>query len=527
MKNLAGVLLDYISSQVDDVFGIPGTHGLSLYEELRKKVTNGKLRYFMPRLEYGGTIMADYYARIKNNVGIFFSVNGPGFTNSLTGVAQAYSEGSPLILISLNKELKYRDKRQLHDMGYFDAQMEIARQITKASFRIYSPNDVPNTFEKAFRIALEDKMGPVYIEIPVDLLDIEVGEEKEVKFSKINRSLIYPTEDEVKETLDFLSSCNKPTLLLGYGASRSNIVNYIEKLGLPVITTIRGKGAIPENHPLFMGTLFGMKEIPGDCLIAIGTSFNDLETGRWSIKLPEKILHVDPDISVFNVGELGIKASAEAFLKEITEKLEKITWSTYLTKKEDVISLDENDKISHDFLARVLDSNLDQDRIVISDAGTNQVMAMDIKIYKPNSYFNSLIFNAMGSAIPAGIGTKIASPERQVVSIIGDAGFQACFNELITAVENNIGFLSVLVEDGVQHFLRLNQKIRYGNTFSTDVYSVDYTKIVDSIGVKAFEAKTKDELKEVIDDAIKWSHKKPTLLRVHVDPNSIPSRLRK
>ncbi|AAK42883.1 thiamine pyrophosphate-binding protein [Saccharolobus solfataricus] len=525
-KTTSELLIDTISSQVTDVFGIPGTHGLSLYEELRKRVSRGEIRYYMPRLEYGGAIMADYYARLKGNVGVFLSVNGPGFTNSLTALVGAYSEGSPLVLISLNKEFKYRHRRQLHDSGYYDLQLEMARQATKASFRIYSPEDVPIIMERAFKIALEDKMGPVYIEVPVDVLE-EKGDFENYKIKKVNRTLIYPTKEEVREALNFLSECSKPILLLGYGASRSNILNYIEKLGIPVFTTIRGKGSIPENHPLYAGTIFNLKEIPGDCLIALGTSFNDLETSRWSIKLPDRILHVDPDVNVFNTSinaEVTIKASAEAFLEEIVEKVNLPKWSYKVEEKNSDI-VDNTSEITHDYLAKVLDETLSEDRVIISDAGTNQVMAMDIKVYKPNSYFNSLIFNAMGSAIPASIGGKIASPERQIVSIIGDLGFQGCFNELITAAQYKINFLTVLVEDGVQHFLRLNQKMRYGNTFTTDVFQIDYTKVVEGIGVNVIEVKDRKDLKKSVEEAVGLSLKSPTVLRVHVSPNSIPSRL--
>lgn len=526
-KTVSELLVDTISSQVSDVFGIPGTHGLLLYEEFRKRVSKGEIRYYMPRLEYGGSIMADYYARLKENVGIFISVNGPGFTNSLTGLVEAYTEGSPLVLISFNKEFRYRHRRQLHDSGNYDAQLEVARQVTKASFRIYSPEDVPLILEKAFRIALEDKMGPVYVEVPVDILEEKANIDINSTIKRrINRILVYPTKDEIKEALNFLSECSRPVLLLGYGASRSDIVNYIEKLGIPVFTTIRGKGSIPENHPLYAGTIFGVREIPGDCLIAIGTSFNDLETGRWKIKLPKKILHVDPDVNVFNTSinaEVVIRASAEAFLHEITEKVNLPRWDYKI--ENNINNESRENEISHDYLAKVLDETLSEDRVIIADAGTNQVMAMDIKVYKYNSYFNSLIFNAMGSAIPAGIGAKIASPERQIVSIIGDMGFQACFNELITAVENKVNFLIVLVEDGIQHFLRLNQNIRFGNTFSTTVYPIDYNKVLEGIGVKVIEVKNKGELKSSLDEAIEWSSKIPTVLRVHVNPNSIPSRL--
>lgn len=524
-KTASELLVDTISSQVSDIFGIPGTHGLSLYDSIRKKVEKGELKYYMPRLEYGGAIMAEYYGRLKENVGVFLSVNGPGFTNSLTGLAEAYSEGSPLVLISFNKEFKHRNKRQLHDIGYYDAQLEMARQITKASFRLHSPEEIPATLEKAFRIALEDRMGPVYVEVPVDLLDTQA--EVEVETRRIARTLVYPTRDEINQAVDFINSCNKPVILLGYGASRANVTPFLEKLGIPVLTTIRGKGSIPENHPLFAGTIFNMREIPGDCLIAIGTSFNDLETGRWSIKMPKRILHVDPDVKVFNdavKAELTIKGSGEIFLKEISERV-KPKWNFTVEKRKLNLSHNSDNKITHDYLAETLDSALGEDRIIISDAGTNQVMAMQIKVYKYNSYFNSLIFNAMGSAIPAAIGAKIAAPERQVVSIIGDAGFQACFNELITAVEYNVSFLTVLIEDGVQHFLRLNQKMRYGNTFSTNVLPIDYTKVAEGIGVKVFEAKTKDELKQMAEEAISSSTKRPTILRVHVNPDSIPSIL--
>lgn len=524
-KTTSELLIDTISSQVTDVFGIPGTHGLSLYEELRKRVSRGEITYYMPRLEYGGAIMADYYARLKGNVGVFLSVNGPGFTNSLTGLVEAYSEGSPLILISLNKEFKYRHRKQLHDSGYYDLQLEIARQATKAAFRIYSPEDIPIVMQRAFRIALEDKMGPVYIEVPVDLLEEKSNIEEFKTNKKINRTLVYPTKEEIKEAVNFLSECSKPILLLGYGASRSNIVNYIERLGIPVLTTIRGKGSIPENHPLYAGTIFNLTEIPGDCLIAIGTSFNDLETNKWSIKMPKRILHVDPDVNVFNTSfsaEVTVKASAEAFLEEIVERVNLPKWSYKVDTKKHI---ENNSEITHDYLAKVLDETLSEDRVIIADAGTNQVMAMDIKVYKPNSYFNSLIFNAMGSAIPAGIGAKIASPERQIVSIIGDLGFQGCLNELITAVQYKVNFLTVLVEDGVQHFLRLNQKMRYGNTFATDVFQIDYTKVMEGIGVNIIEVKDKEDLKKNVEEAVGLSIKSPTVLRVHVSPNSIPSRL--
>ncbi|AHC52280.1 acetolactate synthase [Sulfolobus acidocaldarius SUSAZ] len=524
-KSTAEILIDSISSQISDVFGIAGTHGLSLFEEIRKKTEKGELKYFMPRLEYGGAIMADYYARVKENVGVFISVNGPGFTNSLTGLAEAYSEGSPLVLISLNKEFKYRNDKQLHDMGYYDAQLELARQVTKASFRIYSASEAQSTIEKAFRIALEDKMGPVYVEVPVDVLEDSTDTELKNQ-SKIGRKLIYPTRDELREAVDFINSCSKPILLLGYGASRSNVLKYVEKLGIPVLVTVRGKGAIPEDHPLYAGNIFEMSEVPGDCLIAIGTSFNSLEMWNWTTKLPSKILHVDVDVSVFNNSvktDLEIKASAEAFLEQISEKVKTRAWT--VEKVERQFPAPENPDITHDDLIRVLDSQLGEDRIVIADAGTNQVMAMDMKVYRHNSYFNPLIFNAMGSAIPAGIGAKIASPEREVVSIIGDAGFQACFNELITAVEYKVNFLIVLVQDNVQHFLRMNQMMKHGKPFATDVFPIDYTKVVEGIGVKVFEVKKKDDLKRITEEAINSSYKYPTLLRVHVTPNSVPTIL--
>jgi len=527
-RSISELLVDSISNQVDTVFGIPGTHTIYLYNEIRKASQEKRIRHVMPRLEYGGSIMADYYARLKENVGVFISVPGPGFTNALTGLAQAFTESSPLVLISANKEIRYKERRQLHDMYYFDAQLNIAREITKATFRITSPEMVGKVMEKAFRLSLSDRQGPVYIEVPYDLLQLK-GEGEPLRAS-VSGEMVYPKEGEVKAASEFIKSCSKPLILAGYGSQKAGreLLSFAEELMIPVVTTIRGKGSLPEKHPLNLGILWDNINLwEFDCLIALGTSFNDIETFSWKINFPKRILHVDVDENVFNksvIAEVTVKGNLKVTLPRIAESVGK-KFALSALKKGKGEDLSGRGKITHDLLSRVLDSNLGEDRIIIADAGTNQVMAFDISVQRPNSYFNPLVFNAMSSSIPAAIGAKIAFPEREVVAIIGDMGFQGCMAELITAKENNLNILVVLLEDGVQHILRLFQMTYHNSDFSTNVYPIDYSALVTSLGIKVISVERAEEMDYKVNTALDELKRGPVVLRVKIDPNSVPKRI--
>lgn len=532
----AKVVVDVLKEQqVDVVFGIPGGVTLPLYDEFY----NAKLHHILARHEQCAGHMADGYARVSKRPGVACVTSGPGVTNLITGIATAYMDSSPVIALTGQVATAVMGNDAFQEADAFGLMMP----VTKHNFRVLDAKELVSTIRKAFMIATTGRYGPVHIDLPVDVLQAEVD----------GKALDAPPEPKKPQKRDLsglldaiklLEEAENPVILVGGGASWSQagtqIVEFAEILGAPVVTTLMGKGAVPEDHPLVLGPV-GMhgKQVASyvlnncDVLLALGTRFSDRSTGKLSeFGKSTKTVHVDIDASEMgkNVkGVVSLIGDAWTVITALTAGMrqrarkDRSTWLRRVEalKRECACSIDipaspiVPQKIIHE-----LNRLLPDDGIVTTEVGRNQMWAEHFfEVRGKRMFITSGGLGTMGFGFPAAIGAKVARPSSAVVDIAGDGSIQMVFQEFATAMENQLPVIVAVINDGYLGMVKQWQKMFYGNRLSAvDLHGriPDFVKLAGAFGAGALRVERPSELPEAITTALK--SEVPYLLDITVDP---------
>ncbi|MEM2702900.1 MAG: thiamine pyrophosphate-binding protein, partial [Candidatus Bathyarchaeia archaeon] len=489
------------------------------------------------------------YGRVSGKPGVLISTAGPGATNTVTAVAQAFVEGAPLILIAGGVSTRYFGKGQYHELRNFEDQLKIFEPVTKLAIKVKNVEEIPISISKAFAKSVEGKPGPIYIEVPIDVL---ISEGVFHEYQRTTPKLVEPDKELVKKTINLISSAKSPVIFAGGGIISSNtsgdLVELAEIVGAPVVTSIMGKGSISPDHPLYAGVANGnmgdelaLKIVEeSDLMLALGTRFSELGTGRWSLKVPETIIHVNIDENIFNKvypATLAIKSDLRPFLKTIIKHLK----ARFLEKKikrgvERIMKLREHvveypemgyseQRINYSDIIKALEKIVNNNTIVTCDAGWNQVALFQLKVYRPRSFLSPCGFNSLGYAIPAAVGAKIAKPSAEVIATVGDFGFLSTCIELATAVRVRANILTLIFNNGCQGVLTFHQKRFYGRTFATETHSVNFSKLAEAIGVGYIEITRREELSSGMEEGLQESMKRPVMVNIHVNPDALPQAI--
>ncbi|MCR4787863.1 MAG: biosynthetic-type acetolactate synthase large subunit [Lachnospiraceae bacterium] len=526
----ADIVIECLKEQgVDTVFGYPGGTILNVYDALYKYNETHKkdgIRHILTSHEQGAAHAADGYARATGRVGVCFATSGPGATNLVTGIATAYMDSVPMVAITCNVNLPLLGKDTFQEVDIAGVTMP----ITKHSIIVKDINDLAPTIRKAFKIATSKRPGPVLVDITKDVT-ASMCEYKKEKPEDSLKTGSYTTAD-IEVAVKLMESSKKPFIYVGGGAvisgAHEEVRELAEKLDCPVCDTLMGKGVMDAYSPRYTGMIgmhgtkasnFGVSEC--DLLIALGARFSDRVIGNASkFATGAKILHIDIDDAEIDKN-IKTDASVVGDLKEvltiINQKIKKHKHETWMKHIYDLnrkypMSYDKS-VLSCPYLIEELDKLTKGQAIITTDVGQHQMWAAQYYKYTmPRTFISSGGLGTMGYGLGACIGAKVGKPDKVCVNIAGDGCFRMNMNELATASRYNIPIIEVVINNQVLGMVRQWQTLFYGKRYSQTVIEdkVDYCKVAEGLGVKAFRVTKPEDVKKALKKAL--SLKEPVLI---------------
>ena len=523
---------------VKEVFGLPGGANLPMYDELGKS----NIRHILVRHEQSAAHMADGFGRVSRKPGVCFATSGPGATNLLTGIATAQADSAPMVAVTGQVPVAMIGKDAFQESDIIG----MANPALKYSYQPRTPEEIPTMVKQGFYIAETGRPGPVLLDIPKDV------QQNEGKFTfpdEVRVPGYHPwTDPDIPNTaraVELLLSAQKPIILAGGGVIISSafaeLQSIAELLMIPVVTTFKGKGAFPENHPLSLGPIgmHGHAEAnklmtEADCVLAIGTRFSDRSVGTFAeFEKNLKIIHMDVDpaeigknqtTSVAVVGD--VRASLRIFGKMLMDKAVRTSddnpWLKHV--KEVKQYWRENLKIHPGEMGaakilRKLRELLPHESIVTTEVGQHQMWAsLFFDAIHPGTFFSSTGLGTMGWGFPAAIGAKTARPDVAVVDIAGDGSFNMTENSLATAVLEDLPVIVFLINNSSLGMVAQWQRTFYDRRMvGVELNKCpDYVKLAESYGAQGLRAQSMDELDKAIKTALKSDV--ATVIDIPIDP---------
>lgn len=538
MEMLSGaemVVQSLIEEGVEQIFGYPGGSVLDIYDALHAK--SEQIKHVLVRHEQAATHMADGYARATGNPGVVLVCSGPGATNTVTGIATAYMDSIPMIVISGNvpSNLIGNDAFQECDI------VGVSRPIVKHSFLVKSADDIADTVKKAFYIASTGRPGPVVIDLPKDILNPSVKRPYQYPDS-INMRSYNPTtvghKGQIKKALKALLQAEKPVLYVGGGAVISDasepLFQLAQTLNLPVVSTLMGLGAFPGGHRNSLGMLgmhgtyeANMAMHNADLIFGVGVRFDDRTTNNLEKYCPDaKVMHIDIDPSSISKNvkvDLPIVGSAEQVLTYMANLLVEQggnndadalnRWWDDISVWREKRCLDYQtspDRIKPQQVIETLHELTNGDAYVASDVGQHQMFAaLYYSFNKPRRWINSGGLGTMGFGLPAGMGVKFAKPDEEVVVVTGDGSIQMNIQELSTALQYNIPLKIINLNNRFLGMVKQWQDIiyqgRHSNSYMDSV--PDFAAIAEAYGHVGMRISSPDELEEKLQQALAMKDK--------------------
>lgn len=536
MRGGDAIIKALMDKGVDTIFGYPGGTVIPFYDMLY----DSDLRHILVRHEQCAAHAAEGYARASGKVGVCLATSGPGATNLVTGIANAYMDSSPLIAITgqVVSNLIGNDAFQEVDI------MGITMPITKHSYQPKDANDIPSIINTSFEIASTGRNGPVLIDVPKEVQEQELDE---YVLGTIPTPGYKPTvrgnDKQISKAAEMLKKAERPFILAGGGTILAGASEEVKKLAelikAPVATSLMGKGIIDENDDYSIGML-GMhgKQVANqsvnktDCLLAIGCRFSDRTTGKLEEFLPEaKVIHIDIDPAEIgkNVSvDLPIVGDAKIVLKQLIKELEgsKIDESAWFNsivdfKKSTIPRVSYTDiPLKPQQVIKEIAGAITEDTIVTTDVGLHQMWAAHfLDIAKPRKFLSSGGLGTMGFGFPAAIGAKVACPDDAVLAIVGDGGFLMVCQELATIKENDIPVVIAMLNNRKLGMVYQWQNKMYDERYSeTDLGNTpDFVKMAESFGINAERVEDVDKTQEVLSKALKDNES--ILLEIIVEKN--------
>jgi acetolactate synthase I/II/III large subunit len=541
MKGKEAVVKSLEEEGVKHAFGILGGMIIDVYDAL---YDSKQLRHILMRHEQCAAHAAEGYARASGKTGVCLATSGPGATNLVTGIADAFMDSVPIVAITGQVPLKMigNDAFQESDI------VGITMPITKHNFQVTDPDDIPSTISAAFKIASTRRPGPVLVDIPKDMQQRDLAKEfnypKDVALPgyKVVKGAGHPKQ--IIDAAKMLMNAERPVIVAGggviSGGACNELVTLAESLGIPVATTLMGKGAIPEEHPLSLGMLgmhgrMAANKVVTDCdlLMAVGMRFSDRSTADVKYFAPNaKIIHVDIDASEIGKNvrvDMPIVGDSKLVLENIikaTHKLKgtkKTEWDKKVAqwKKEYAPEYDYDCvPIKQQCVMKEINKLLDSKVIITTEVGQCQMWAAHyLNIKDPRQFISSGGLGTMGFGFPAAIGAQVAKPDCRVIDIGSEGSFLMTGQDLATCVVEDIPVIAVILENRylgmVKQWQDLFYKKRRSHTYLGEV--PDFVKYADAFGAQGLRVEKPGEIKSALQKALKT--KEPTIISIKVDPD--------
>lgn len=511
---------------VTDIFGYPGGAVIPIYDEI---YSFPKIKHYFARHEQGASHEADGYARVSGKVGVCLATSGPGATNLVTGIMTAQMDSVPMLAITgqVRSQLLGKDAFQETDI------VGITSPITKMNYLVKNIKEIPRIIKEAYYIAQTGRPGPVLVDIPNDIQLQEISMEEFNKlFSKdISLEGYSPNYDghqgQIKKALRFIKEAKKPLIIAGAGILKSNasqeLYELAKKIQSPVAMTLLGLGAYPGMDELSLG-MIGMHGLAAanfatdeaDLVIAAGIRFDDRIAGNPT-KFCEKakIIHIDIDPAEIDKNkkiEVPIVGDLKSVLTEINKEVvskENKEWVETIKNWKKEYSLIHNevgeDKLLPQEVLKELDSILKGEGIIVTDVGQHQMWTAQYLTYQnPNSIVTSGGAGTMGFGVPAAIGAQVGAPDKKVVLVVGDGGFQMTFQELMMLKQYNLPVKILIINNSFLGMVRQWQELFKNKRYSSVNLEInpDFVKIAEAYGVTSARLKTKEDLKTKLKDLI-------------------------
>ena len=526
-----------LAEEVKTIYGYPGGAIMPVYDELYK--FQDQLHHVLTRHEQGAAHAAQGYARVSGKVGVAIATSGPGATNLITCIADAMIDSTPIVCITgqVGVHLLGSDAFQETDV------IGISTPITKWNYQITNADEIPEVFAKAFYIARSGRPGPVLIDITknaqFDFMDFDYQKCTGVRSYKPE---VEVDPQKVKKAVDLIDRAKKPMIIWGQGVilgnAESELKGFVEKSGIPAIWTILGLSALPTDHPLNMGMAgmhgnYASNLLTNQCdlLIAVGMRFDDRVTGDLNTYAKQaKIIHLELDESEVNKNvlvDLVVLGDCKNSLRLITDGIKPNAHPRWIQKFRDLYQIEYQKVIKNEIyptsdlltMAETIEKinqHTEGDAVIVTDVGQHQMVACRYaRFTQSKSNVTSGGLGTMGFALPAAMGAKMGAPDRQVIAIIGDGGFQMTIQELGTIFQTEIGVKIVILNNNFLGMVRQWQQLFFDKRYaSTELVNPDFVAIAKGYHIESRQVKKREELDEAISEMLQDD--KPYVLEVIV-----------
>lgn len=525
---------------VDVVFGYPGGAVLNIYDEICKQ---NSFKHILTRHEQAAVHAADGYARATGKVGVAFVTSGPGFTNAVTGIATAYTDSIPMVIISGQVPISLIGTDAFQEI---DA-VGISRPCTKHNYLVKNIEELPHILQEAFYIARSGRPGPVHIDIPKDIT-ATVGEwyRKEHFSMQTYKPVQKGNPKQIQKALEVMKGASRPMLYIGGGVILADAVKELRELAsltaIPCVETLMARGAMSSKDEQLIGMLgmhgtyaanMGMSE--ADLIISLGARFDDRVTGKLSeFAKNAQVIHIDVDpssISKLVNAHYPIVGDLKVVLKELIEQIKKEGfdkeklkhWRELIKRFDELHPLDKTYKedakaLKPQTIIKKMGELLPKDTIVATDVGQHQMWAAQFFPFnEPRQWITSGGLGTMGFGFPAAIGAKMACPEKVVVNITGDGSIQMNIQEMMTATEHGLNVINVILNNNYLGMVRQWQTFFYDKRYSAVDLSMqpDFVKLADAYGAKGYRVDSYEAFEAALKEAI--TLKVPVLIDVVID----------
>lgn len=537
VKGAKAVILSLLEEEVDTIFGYPGGAIMPIYDALYDY--DQQINHILTRHEQGAVHAAEGYAKVTGKAGVVFATSGPGATNLLTGIADAQIDSVPLVCITgqVASPLLGTDAFQESDM------IGLSMPVTKWNYQISSADEIPLALAKAFYIAQTGRPGPVLIDIAKDAqlqeVDFEYTKRPKIRSYVPEQSI---SIERVNEAAQLINAAKKPLLLVGQGViiarAEQELLQFIEKTGMPAACTLLGLSAIPSHHPLHVGMLgmhgnYGpnIKTNEADLLLAVGMRFDDRVTGKVSeYGTQAKVIHIEIDPAEINKiirADVGIVGNAKKVLPLLSQQVLPNKHETWLGEFRTC------DKIEHELViekaiapkhggltmgevVQAVSEKAKHDAVLVTDVGQQQMIASRyFKFTQSKSSVTSGGLGTMGFGLPASIGAQIGAKNRTVVCFVGDGGFQMTLQELGTIVQNKLPIKIIILNNNFLGMVRQWQELFFDSRYSfTELQNPDFVAIARGFGMTAQKVESREELPQAVECMM--THQGPFLLEAVV-----------
>jgi len=533
------VVASLVAAGVDTVFGIPGVHTLDIYDALAGQA--GKIRHVVARHEQGAGFMADGYARASGKVGVALVITGPGVTNAATPIGQAYSDSSPVLLISSQNDSRFTD-RDCGALHQLKDQLAVTSGMTAYSRRVSTVEEIPGAIFSALDYMQLERPRPVHLEFPTDVLahgaQVEVSPPAPARLKE-------PPAELVKRAARALARARRPLVWLGGGAasaSRRDLLELIELLRAAVVTTCAAKGCLPHDLPCNLGNRLRYEEVralveSSDALLVLGSELSVLDTAEGQLRFPPTLVRVDVESGRAIPGcnpNLHLEAHVVPFLQRLLPLLRELRdeplapgegsarddrgdFRSEATRlKEELAAREKSEGGVHREIIGALGTALAPHDILVCDMTMTSYLAT--RLYparNPRTFLFPRGFGTLGWALPAAIGARLARPQSNVAVVAGDGGFMFSLQDLATAVQLRMPLAVILTNNEKYGVVARSQMNRFGRELGVDITNPDFLALARAFGTYARRV---DDPGQELGPALReaWAGDRPTILEVSV-----------